>query len=320
MDTIEFDLEPTPPFRLDLTAWVLRRKPDNSWDRWNGQIYRRILTLSGESVEVAVTQTGPPDAPRLRVVGTSFGLPSDTEAAITSALERLLGLRIDMTNFYELAAGDPFLSPLAQTYRGFKPPRFLCLFEAVVNAIACQQLTLTVGIQLLNRLSERYGAAFPAVNPTAHAFPLPQDFVGVDVESLRAMGYSRHKALTILALANAIVISGINLDSLESLDDDTALKDLLQLYGIGRWTAEYVLLRGMGRLTIFPGDDVGARNNLRRRLRPAEPLDYDAVGRLVSPWQPYAGLLYFHLLLGRLAEAGHIKASMEPHSRETSAG
>lgn len=308
MDEIKFFLEPTPPFRLDLTAWVLRRRPDNAWDRWDGQVYRRLLMLNDRPVEVAVTQTSPPDAPRLRVVGVSSGLPADAVAPITAALERLLGLRSDLTAFYDLAGTDPRLSRLAQTYRGVKPPRFLTLFEAVVNAIACQQLTLTVGIRLLNRLSQRYGAAFPATDADVYAFPRPQDLAAVDREELWAMGYSRHKALAMLELANAIAGGGVDLESLDDLDDETASRRLLQLRGVGRWTAEYVLLRGMGRLHVFPGDDVGARNNLRRRLRVAEPLDYEAVGRVVSPWQPFAGLLYFHLLLDSLAEAGYLAA------------
>ena len=62
----------------------------------------------------------------------------------------------------------------------------------------------------------------------------------------------------------------------------------------------------MGGLHFFPRDDVGACNNLWRWLCLPGRLDYDAVARVVSPWQPYAGLLYFHLLLDRLAEAGHI--------------
>jgi DNA-3-methyladenine glycosylase II len=300
-----------PPFRLDLAVWVLRRRPQNAWDRWNGQTYRRVLTLGDQPVEVAVTQAGLPDAARLRVVGTSVGLPPDATSAITSALERLLGLRTDLTAFYEMAAADPSLAPLAQTYRGFKPPRFLSLFEALVNAISCQQLTLTVGIQLQNRLAERYGMLFPAMASKLHAFPRPKDLNRVDVEALRAMGYSRQKALAIRGLAGAITEEGLDLDSLELLEEETAVRALLRLRGIGRWSAEYVLLRGMGQLHVFPGDDVGARNNLRRWLRLAEPLDYEGVRRLVGRWQPYAGLVYFHLLLRALAEAGHIDASMD---------
>jgi DNA-3-methyladenine glycosylase II len=65
-----------------------------------------------------------------------------------------------------------------------------------------------------------------------------------------------------------------------------------------------VLLRGLGRLHIFPGDDVGAHNKLRRLFAIDAPLDHHAVQRLVAPWQPYARVVYFHLLLDSLSRAG----------------
>ncbi|MGH8024665.1 MAG: hypothetical protein ACRED1_13835, partial [Limisphaerales bacterium] len=63
-------------------------------------------------------------------------------------------------------------------------------------------------------------------------------------------------------------------------------------------------LRGLGRLNVYPGDDVGARNNLHRWLKLRKPLDYDGVRRVTSRWQPWAGLVYFHMLLERLDAAG----------------
>jgi DNA-3-methyladenine glycosylase II len=80
------------------------------------------------------------------------------------------------------------------------------------------------------------------------------------------------------------------------------------LRGVGRWTAEYVLLRGLGRTHVFPGDDVGARNNLGRWLGLSSALDYDGVRRAVAAWHPYAGLVYFHLLMDRLASRGDLSA------------
>lgn len=65
-----------------------------------------------------------------------------------------------------------------------------------------------------------------------------------------------------------------------------------------------MLLRGLGRLHIFPGDDVGAHNKLKRLFGIDTSLDYDAVHRLVARWHPYAGLVYFHLLLDSLSQAG----------------
>jgi DNA-3-methyladenine glycosylase II len=73
--------------------------------------------------------------------------------------------------------------------------------------------------------------------------------------------------------------------------------------GVGRWTAEYALLRGLERLEVFPGDDIGARNNLRRRLEQSDSLDYPDVREAVAPWQSYVGLVYRHLLVDRLAAA-----------------
>jgi DNA-3-methyladenine glycosylase II len=69
------------------------------------------------------------------------------------------------------------------------------------------------------------------------------------------------------------------------------------LRGVGRWPSEYVLLRGLGRLHVFPGDDVGARNNLQRWLGLLEPPDYDGVRRVLAKWAPFQGLVYLHLLL-----------------------
>jgi len=82
---------------------------------------------------------------------------------------------------------------------------------------------------------------------------------------------------------------------------------LLQLRGVGRWTAEYVLLRGLGRWHIFPGDDVGARNNLTRWLGLSEDLNYEGVRRVLFRWRKFGGLIYFHLLLNQLAEKGHVE-------------
>ena len=60
-----FSLEPRPPFRLDLTAWVLRRRPGNLVDRWDGSTYRRAMRIGGVVAEVEVRQTGAPHAPTL---------------------------------------------------------------------------------------------------------------------------------------------------------------------------------------------------------------------------------------------------------------
>jgi DNA-3-methyladenine glycosylase II len=308
MSPSTFHLEPVPPFRLDLTVWTLRRRPDNAVDRWDGQTYRRVLPLPAGPVEVVVTQVGPPETAQLRVLVEGQPPRSPVKTAVASALGRLLGLHIDLAAFYRFAARQGRQGQLVRRFRGMKPPRFATVFESVVNAIACQQVTLTLGIRLLNRLAATSCPALAEGDEAAHAFPRPDDLAGLNLDELRRLGFSRQKGHAMIELARSITEGRFDPDELAELPDDEAVERLRGLRGVGRWTAEYVLLRGLGRTNIFPGDDVGARNNLQRWLHLAGPLDYDGVQRTLARWQRFGGLIYFHLLLDRLEEAGHLQA------------
>lgn len=271
-----FELKSVPPFRLDLTVWTLRRRPDNVVDRWDGTTYRRVLPLPHGPVEVAVTQPAQP-APRLQVAVAGQPVDAAAQAAVTSALDRLLGLSIDLTDFHQFAAHHRPLGPLARRFRGMKPPRFATVFECVMNAVACQQVTLTLGVRLLSRLAVACGTAFGDGKEAVHAFPRPGDVAGLSPEGLRQLRFSRQKGRAMIELAQSVAEGHLDLEGLAALPDDAAVKRLCELRGVGRWTAEYVLLRGLGRTHVFPGDDVGARNNLQRWLRLAKPLDYEGV-------------------------------------------
>jgi DNA-3-methyladenine glycosylase II len=299
-------MKPVSPFRLDLTVWTLRRRSHNIVDRWDGTTYRRVLPLPTGTVEVALTQPAPPETARLKVAVEGRPVSAAVRSAVTTALERLLGLRIDLTEFYQFAAHDRKLGPLVRRFRGMKPPRFATIFEGVVNAIACQQLSLTFGVHLLNRLAAAFGAAFGQGDETVHAFPRPEDLARLSSTDLRPFGFSSQKGRAIIELARSVDEGQLDLEALAALSDEDAVNRLCELRGVGRWTAEYVLLRGLGRTHVFPGDDVGARKNLQRWLHLAKPLDYEGVRKTQARWDGYSGLVYFHLLLDRLAEAGQV--------------
>lgn len=291
-------LQPVPPFRLDLTAWTLRRHPNNGVDQWDGATYSRVLTIGSKPVAVAVRQTGN----RLDVLARTARARPGLEREITVALDRLLGLSIDLRPFYEMARRDPKLQALVDPYRGFKPPRFATVFEGLLNGISCQQLSLAAGLTSLTRLTRRFGLR--AAGSDRAACPRPEDLAAQRPASLRALGYSGAKARAMLHAARGIVRGVLNLEELASVDEPSAVNRLLQLPGVGRWTAEYVLLRGLGHLNLFPADDVGARNGLRRWLGMKHPLDYDGVHRCLARWQPWGGVIYFHMLLRGLDRKG----------------
>jgi DNA-3-methyladenine glycosylase II len=304
MNTLAFSLSPTPPFRLDLTALALQRRPINKIDSWNGDTYSRVLVFDEVPVLVRVNQTGTGHSPRLNVRAQAKHLPRNARICITGSLEKLLGLRADMKPFYRFARTDRRLTKLAEHFAGLRPPRFPSVFEAMVNGIACQQLSLHVGLTLLNRLTVRAGLAVEFPAETLHAFPRASDVSTARMPTLRRLGFSANKGIALKTLSSMIVSNRLDPEALADCGNDDAMQRLLALRGIGRWTAEYVLLRGLGRVDVFPADDVGARNNLARWLNAEKPLDYSGVKKVVAKWHPYSGLIYFHLLLDRLMATG----------------
>jgi DNA-3-methyladenine glycosylase II len=295
--TSTFDLSPSAPFRLDLTARVLRRTVRNEVDRWDEdeRAYCRAMRTDGGVVEVRITQSGAPDEPQLRVriEGPGATLLA-TRHQVAATLERSLGIGLDLGGFYELTADDPFLGPLADSFRGFRPPRFHTWIEGLVAAVSCQQITLVAGVQLLNRLAHLAGPVGPGGEP---AFPSAEDLATVPPEQIRQLGYSGRKAEVISSLAHAVATGALDLTDLEHAPDDEVRARLCELRGIGPWSAEYVMLRYLGRVHVFPGDDVGAQNKLQRLLGLDVRPDRAATLELLEQWAPYAGLVYFHLLL-----------------------
>ncbi|HWG09325.1 MAG TPA: hypothetical protein VN672_09985 [Solirubrobacteraceae bacterium] len=298
------EVDATAPFRLDLTAWALRRRAHNEVDRSDASGYQRVLSIEGGPVAVSVSQNGGLESPRLSVL--LAGRPIDRHVVVLAhgALDKLLGLTVDLAEFTAMTKQDALLGPLVERLRGLKPPRFPTVFEALINAVACQQLSLTVGIYLLNRLTAAQGSPASESPRGPRAFPTPEQLAPLRPDDLQRHGFSMRKARTIVETARAVVGGDLDLEGLEQLDDRAAIERLKSLRGVGRWSAEYVLLRGLGRLHVFPGDDVGAHNKLRRFLDIDTQLDHAAVKELVARWHPYEGMVYFHLLLQSLADEG----------------
>jgi DNA-3-methyladenine glycosylase II len=125
---ITFQIEPIPPFRLDLTAWALRRQPTNMMDRFENGVYQRILIVKRSPVKVDVVEVGSIDESRIRVEAEGSRLTRADASAIKLTLQRMLGLRVDLSAFYEKGKSDPVFGQLIELFLGVKRPRFRLLF------------------------------------------------------------------------------------------------------------------------------------------------------------------------------------------------
>ena len=302
VDNIELTIRPLPPFRLDLTAWALKRRPVNTIDTFDGRVYSRVLLLGGKPVEINVVQIGPPGKPLLRVAAQGARLPQEAEVAMKKTVVDMLGLNVDLTEFYALSSKHPKLGALVEKFRGLKPTRFPSIFETLANAIACQQVSLNVGLLILSRLAQEYGKGLDTSENKS--FPDPEKISRSDIQKLRAMGFSRQKATYLRDLSQSVSNGSVALENVATMDDEEAVTYLMSIRGIGRWSAEYTLLRGLGRLGIFPGDDVGGQNSIGTWMGRQEKMSYERVQELLGKWGDFRGLIYFHLLLQGLEKSG----------------
>jgi DNA-3-methyladenine glycosylase II len=307
---LTFTLQPRPPFRLDLTVWALRRRAHNVVDRFDDDVWRRVLVIGKAPVAVVVRQTRGASRPEIEV-RISAARPPAVKAAVAALVTKMLGLERDLADFYRLARGDSHLRELADRLRGMKPVRYATVFEGFANAVACQLVSLSAGMHVLNRITEACGTPgqVDAAAAPMRSFPLAAAIARSNPDALRALGLSRQKGEYLIGLARlALDPKDRDFASLERLGDDDAIARLSKIRGVGRWTAEYVMLRGFGRINIFPGDDVGGRNKLFQWLGAIGAPTYDGVAAMLERWRPYGGLIYLHLIVNAVADAGYLAA------------
>jgi DNA-3-methyladenine glycosylase II len=285
MQSLHLALRPRPPLNFSLTARVLRRSPSNLIDRVeeDGTWSRAVVLSRGPAL-----LRGKQHAARLVLEATSAR--AHDERAIKALVTRLFSLELDPEPFWRRARRERGLAELVRRCAGLRPQRFLTLFEALANGICCQQFSLASGMTRLGYLAERFGARTPdgmRVGP-----PERERIAAAPLSALRAAGLSGNRAAELRELAR-LPLERFERE-LAELADEQARARLLELPGIGPCTADYVLLRGLGRLDVFPAGDVGAAHSLGRILgRVIEP---PAAVRFAGRFAPLRGMLYFCML------------------------
>lgn len=299
----QLHLEVQAPFHLEATVRVLQRRPVNRIDRWVNDRYLRVLTVNGRDVLIAVDNRGTLDAPDVRC-SVDAALQPEARAALKRMTRRLLGLDWDPQSLLRAARTVGGFDSVALALRGMRPPRFASLFEAFARVIPFQQLSLDAGVSIVARIVERFGARIMHGGETYFAFPRAHVIATARMDSLRRCGLSATKARTLRDIARQIESGELQERHLESMSTADALQRLIELPGIGPWSASVVLLRGLGRLDVFPPGDVGAARGVRAVMGLGPGIDIDPI---VERFGGYRGYLYFHVLGGSLLGKGLIE-------------
>jgi DNA-3-methyladenine glycosylase II len=276
---------------------VLRRLSTNAVDVFDGVAYRRLLGDPRDPVLLTVEQPAA-DALAVRLEG-SGAAAFDARAVV----RRALGTDVDLSAFYAGAARVPWLHAIAQRARGVRPPRYPSLWETICNAVVYQQVSIHAAGAILRRVIERYARPLDAGGVRLLPFPAPSTVLEADPVELRALGLSVHKVNALKAVGAAIAGGELDEAALDTLPTPALLEALVAHKGIGPWTAAVVALRGFGRLDVFPMKDSG----VARALRTMSGDPSTEAQPILDALRPQQGMLYYHLLLGRLDATGEVR-------------
>lgn len=151
------------------------------------------------------------------------------------------------------------------------------IFEALVDAIISQQIS----VKAADAIVARVRAA------TVNGVITPEALVPFDFDALRALGLSTPKARYIHNLVQQVTSGQLDLTRLAALDDETVIEQLVTLKGIGRWTAEMILIFSLGRTDVLPVDDLGVLEGIREAYGlPVRPTRKEVLER-GEIWRPY---------------------------------
>ena len=288
------------PFRLDLTVSALRRLPTNVVD---------VLTPDGQYLHAwagahgpLITRVSQPRADALAVTIEGDARDAGEHEQVLAMVRRTLGVDRDVSPFVSAAAGIPWLGPLAHRLRGLKPPRYRSLWEAFVNAILFQQVSLHAASAVVRRLILAFGTPLESEGTPLYLFPSAERVLGETDDTLRVMGISAGKIATLRRAGDAMLSGELDEAMLEERSSADAAALLRRIKGIGPWTATVILLRGFGRLDVFPLNDSGVARTLALVAGDA-PFD---VAHVLTTLGAQRGMLYYHLLLARLETQGEV--------------
>lgn len=218
--------------------------------------------------------------------------PADLSAAV-QCTRVLLDLDCDPRAVLDVLEQDPLLGAWVRAAPGRRVPGTVDGHELAIRAVLGQQVSLAAAATLAGRLVRAHGEPLHRpVGGVTHLFPSAAALAGADPAGI-AMPAARRNAL--VRLASALARGDIALDP--DADPGDVRRRLLELPGIGPWTADYIAMRGLGDPDAFVAADLGVRHALGRLGRDGRPR---AAARLAEGWRPYRAYAVIHLwaLLG----------------------
>ena len=293
-----FGFRPRAPLDAGQTLARYGRWGPDPASPYRDSTLHRVARIDGRLVPFRLAIGGPTARPRATLAFAGPNTPG-VRAALRREAALLLGEPWVLAGFFAAAGADPILAPLVRptgALFGLRPTLVSDPFEMLVGAISAQQVNLAFAFATRVRLVRRYGTPVAFDGLTIYAFPAPAVLAAAPVAELRAMQFSQRKAEYIVGLARELATGALDLGAIARAPDEAVIARLTVVRGLGRWSAEWFLARGLGRPDVCPADDLGVRRAVEALCFKGRERDAAAVRRRARAWRPHRSLATHYLL------------------------
>lgn len=279
-----FQLPYHPPYDWTGTLEFLRNRSIRDVEHVTTDSYARTVRIGPHTGEIKVTHL--PALHSLRIeFSTSLGrvLP-ELEHRIT----RLFDLEAEPEKINAHLARYPELTEIIARSPGLRVPGAFDGFEMAVRSILGQQITVKAATTLSSRFALAFGEMItaPATPELSRITPPAGEIATLTVDDIARLGIISARARSIIHIARAFSTGEVKLGP--GMDPETTIASLIQLPGIGPWTAEYLVMRGLNYRDAFPKGDIA----LQKALGGVTARQADL---LSQPWRPYRSYAVLHL-------------------------
>ena len=305
MDRLTASIKPVPPFNFELTAgYHTYFQSRYGTDTMEDGVYRRLLDLDDKLVLASVRSIGTLDAPELALELQGPELSPDDVESATDRVSWLLGVDQDLAPFYELGRADQAMAGLVEQFYGLHLPHTASVFEALVLAVLGQQISTSVARIIRTLLIETFGPSAEFDGETYYAFPRPASIWASSPAELHTMKLTQRKSEYVHGLAGSALDPEMGLERLEELTDGEIIEKLVALRGVGIWTAQWALIRAVGRPDALPLGDLALRRVVSRLFTGGTEVTDSDVEDIAQRWSPYRTFATVYLFSALRTGAG----------------
>jgi DNA-3-methyladenine glycosylase II len=260
----------------------------------NNRIYKAMPI--GEKIVIIEVSSVDESFLNIRFLGERKPICTTIRAEVVRYVREWFDLDRDLRPFYDLAKEDPLLGEAVDSFYGLRIIGIPDLFEALCWGILGQQINLAFAYTLKRRLVENFGRRVEVNGIAYWIFPTPKELSALSVSDFKNLQITSKKSEYLIGVAQLMAEGKLSKDMLrEAANIKEAEKMLVNIRGIGPWTANYVLMRCLRLPSAFPIDDVGLHNAIKLLLGKEKKPNKEELMKFAVNWTNWESYATFYL-------------------------